>query len=79
MSIPMFIPEDIAGKGFLKLKAMVELSGIETMYSLYFLWVLSTQDGGRRKEATVTCLFIVKENKKNKIKIKIKEILNQEK
>ena len=31
MSIPMFISEDIAGKEFLKLKAVVELSDIETM------------------------------------------------
>ena len=54
MSIPMFIPEDIVGKGLLKLETVVELlKGIEEKDNLFADFPIGTtiQDGGKRKRS----------------------------
>ena len=56
MSIPMFIPEDIVGKGFLKLADVVEeLKEIEEKDNLFtdFPIGATIQDGGKRKRSSV--------------------------
>ena len=54
MSIPMFIPEDIVGKGFLKLADVVgELKEIEEKDNLFADIPIGAtiQDGGKRKRS----------------------------
>jgi len=54
MSIPMFISEDIVGKRFLKLKAVVELlKVVEERDNLFadFPIGATIQDGGKRKRS----------------------------
>ena len=54
MSVPMFIPEDIVGKGLLKLKAVVELlRDVEEKVNLFASFPIGAtiQDGGKRKRS----------------------------
>ena len=56
MSIPMFFPEDIAGKGFLKLEAVVELlkdnKEKDNLFTGFPIGA-TIQDGGKRKRSDV--------------------------
>ena len=66
MSIPMFISEDIVGKGLLKLKAVVELlRDVEEKVNLFasFPMGATIQDGGKRKRSNATVCLCVPCNK----------------
>ena len=53
MSIPMFIPEDIVGKGFLKLADVVEEVVENDNLFTEFPIGATMQDGGKRKRSNL--------------------------